>query len=322
MAYAYVSSGENSANSATITYSPTAGNLVIWLSKTSIGGGTPTVTGVVDNLGNPLAQGIATYNATSGPWLTAFYLSNCASGITSFTATFNGGTPSSTNIAVAEYSGIATSSPLVVAGHAEQTTPGTGTDAVTSGNFNVTSQPALVFGHQCLTNGNSTTTDTPGTGFTQRRNTNNFWQLEDKRVTATGNTAVTGTTSNATFSFSSQMLAFAEFTNTAYTLTAEQGSYALNGQAAALKHGKTLVAGYGTYSLVGSEAQIDLSLVAAAGSFALNGQSAGLRQARFMPAGFGTYNLTGQNVALIANIASAGGKVGSLIGAGVLSFAP
>jgi hypothetical protein len=94
----------------------------------------------------------------------------------------------------AEYSGIATSSPFIVGAHAEQTNPGTGTNAVTTGNINVTSQPAALIGFLINTSSGSAGMSA-GTGFTSRAAHFLGWNniLEDKRVTATGNTAATST---------------------------------------------------------------------------------------------------------------------------------
>lgn len=100
----------------------------------------------------------------------------------------------------------------------------------------------------------------------------------------------------------------------AFTLTCDQGSYALNGQDASLVRNSTysIACDSGTYNLIGSNALIDLSMVCEFGSYALNGQDAGLLFGHFMTCVFGIYNLSGQNVILLRNgIPAATGGMGS-----------
>jgi hypothetical protein len=83
---------------------------------------------------------------------------------------------------------------------------------------------------------------------------------------------------------------------TSYTLTAEQGSYALTGQAAALRAARQLAAAQGAYALTGQTAglQYGRKVGAAQGSYALTGQAAALRAARQLAAVQGAYTLSGQ----------------------------
>lgn len=112
-----------------------------------------------------------------------------------------------------------------------------------------------------------------------------------------------------------------------YTLTAAQGSYALTGQNAGLLRGfnvaaaqgsygltgqtatltqstsRTLNADQGAYTVVGSDALVDTSIVADQGSYSLNGQTAtlsyvGLNNYSILAAQ-GSYSLTGQNAGLL-----------------------
>jgi hypothetical protein len=78
---------------------------------------------------------------------------------------------------------------------------------------------------------------------------------------------------------------------TSYTLTAEQGSYALTGQAAALRAARQLAAAQGAYALTGQTAglQYGRKVGAAQGSYALTGQAAALRAARQLAALQGAY---------------------------------
>lgn len=210
MAYAFVAATAPAGDSNVITIpSTTAGNMLVLLSRTSAGGGAPDITGVVDNAssaGWAVAQ--ARYVANSAH-NAVWYCKNVNSGATSVTVTYSGGTPGTCKLAVLEYSGLDTTAPFIAVIHAEQTDPGTGTDAVSSGNYNLTTVPALVMGYSVLLD-NSSITSTAGTGFTERVGTNEFWMVEDKRNTSTGNTAATATTATSTFDFTTMLLAFAE----------------------------------------------------------------------------------------------------------------
>jgi uncharacterized protein DUF4038/collagenase-like protein with putative collagen-binding domain len=208
MAYAFVqqNSADNAASATTITVTltPTAGNLLVFC----VSGDSLDTSSIAlsDNLGShntftQIGTDLVTANDQRCAW---WHAANCKGGATTFTATFSAGTRFRT-IYVAEYSGIVTTSPLLNGARAENANPGTGTDAVSSGVANATSQPALVWGFSIDTSG--ATTPNAGTGYTSRTG---VWSTatcmgrpEDKRVTATGNvaatfTATTGTDDHAT----------------------------------------------------------------------------------------------------------------------------
>ena len=193
--YAYVKNGLNSANSATITFSPTnTGDLLVLWSRTSAGGGTPTITSVVDNNSVSWTIGLASaaYGSGSANWVTMVYLPNCESGITSVTVTYNGGAPGALNLLIAEYSGIATTSPLigVTSGNA-QAAPGTTANAITSTGLSVASGvPAMIMGLVCVGGDGDTVA---GTGYTGRLLSNSTWLFEDLRATTTGTQTATAT---------------------------------------------------------------------------------------------------------------------------------
>jgi hypothetical protein len=180
--------------------STTAGNLLVVLIQWSDSGGTnPTMPAGWTSAGAKIT------NAGNSS-LHAFYDPNNPGGITSVQpSSWDNGTPGDISIAGSEYSGIATSSPLIVLASQSQASPGTGTDAVTSGTGNVTSQPALIWG--CVLGAG--TSYVAGTGFTQR-SAWGFSCVEDKRVTATGNQAATFTAAGSASNVQTAMLAFAE----------------------------------------------------------------------------------------------------------------
>src|SRR3972149_10576835 len=106
MAYAYVSAAESGP--LVVTISPTAGNLLIFVSNTSTGAGDGTITGVQDSTSAAWTQLFATFQEPNSNFFrTCFYKENCAAGITSVTATIDGvTTPGTCGTAVIQYSGI------------------------------------------------------------------------------------------------------------------------------------------------------------------------------------------------------------------------
>lgn len=203
MPYAFVQQNANdnaaTATTITVTLTPTAGNLLVF----AISGDSQDTTSIAlsDNLGshNTFTQIATDLVSTVNQRCAWWFAENCKGGATTFTATFSATTRFRT-IYVSEYSGIATTASFLNGARAEQIAPLTTTDAVTSGNANATSQPALVWGFSLDVNG--TTTPTAGTGFTSRTG---VWSSatclgrpEDKRVTATGNVAATFTATTGT----------------------------------------------------------------------------------------------------------------------------
>lgn len=215
MTYAFVqqNAADNAASSATITVTltPTAGNLLVF----AITGDSADTTSIAlsDNLGthntfSQIGTDLVTGNAQRCAW---WFAVNCKGGATTFTATFSTGTRFRA-VYVAEYSGIATASPFLNGARAENAAPGTGTDAVSSGTANATSQPALVWGFCIDTSGS--TTPNAGTGFTTRTSvwsTNTcLGKPEDERVTVTGNVAATFTATTGGDTHASGVGIFAE----------------------------------------------------------------------------------------------------------------
>lgn len=230
MAYAFVqqNAADNAATATTITVTltSTAGNLLVF----AISGDSLDTTSIAlsDNLGthNTFTQIATDLVATTDQRCAWWFAANCKGGATTFTATFSATTRFRT-FYVAEYSGIVTTSPLLNGARAENANPGTGTDAVSSGNANATSQPALVWGFCIDTNGS--TTPTAGTGFTSRTG---VWSTatclgrpEDKRVTATGNVAATFTATTGTDTHDTGVGIFAEVVSVSDVPLARMKSY-------------------------------------------------------------------------------------------------
>ena len=218
MAYAFVNSAVNVTNSASITYSPTAGNTVIIYLMTSSGGGSPYVTAVTDGQGGTWSGVLAALGAGATQYVNsvffvqAVYCPNIPAGVTSISLTFNGGNPGTLNFKLAEYSGLATSSSLVAKAGVAQTNPGAGANAITTGNVTVPSGPVAFINF--VGNSNSGTYSA-GTGFTSRGATaiNGSVKVfvEDLRLISSGTQAGTATsTVGAADTFVSIAMAFTE----------------------------------------------------------------------------------------------------------------
>lgn len=218
---AFVQVVRNTSNAVFVNITPTAGNLLVFTSATSSGGGTPTLTSLqamsgTGGTGTALASfTIPAALATAIPnnyYITGAYLPNLPSGTASVLANFNGITPGEIYIQVSEYSGLAISSPLIVATRQFQSAPGTTANALSSGTASVSSIPAFIIGVPYDENGNSGDI-VAGTNFTKRGTNTNQWSLEDRRETgATGSYAATFTaaTNGGTDKYDTTMLAFSE----------------------------------------------------------------------------------------------------------------
>ncbi len=130
MAIAFISGAINNGagvQTVSVTYSPTAGNLVIVSLGFTV---TPSNVTCLDNFNNPL---------TAGPSLTATITGACfyytaAAGVTSFTASWT--TASGVNIACAEYSGVLGGVNKNLAGNTASGTSATATITVTTEDSN------------------------------------------------------------------------------------------------------------------------------------------------------------------------------------------
>lgn len=200
MAYAFIQQVENSGSGSpkTANITPTVTNMLfcaIGADTTgatfgcSDGTNTWTPCGVFD--GTAIGAGIA---------LGFFYAKNCAGSAVTVSGSHTGG--SITGVYVSEFSGLDTVAPFIASAANAQNGPGAGTDAMTSGNANATSQPAVAIGFYFNSLGQNSGTEAAGTGYTGRTA---VWapigsggtivcaRAEDKRVTATGNVAATFT---------------------------------------------------------------------------------------------------------------------------------
>lgn len=141
--------------------------------------------------------------------LTPVYCPNLTSGAKTFTATLSGASTVN-EIALDTYSGVVNTTPLDKTTGQHQTTPGTGSNAITSGSAGTASiSGELVWAITTNATGLAGAgTITAGTGFTARQSTANLVRTED--LTQGAAAAVTGTftASSAADSFNTIVMSF------------------------------------------------------------------------------------------------------------------
>jgi len=218
---AFVQVVRNSTNAHFVNITPAAGNLLVFTSATSSGVSTPTLTALqamsaTGGTGSVLASfTIPAALATAIPnnyYVSGAYLANLPSGTASVLATFNGQTPAEVYIQVSEYSGIATTTPLIISTRQFQSLPGTTANALSSGTASVSSIPAFIVGSAFDENGNAGDI-VAGTSFTKRGTNTSQLSLEDRRETgATGSYAATFTaaTNGGGDKYDTALMAFTE----------------------------------------------------------------------------------------------------------------
>jgi hypothetical protein len=170
-----------------------SGNLVVvevgWASTAG-----DTVTGITDNQSNTYTlTDLARETTVAYSYQTA-YRANITNGPVTITATLSASRTFAA-ITVQEYSGVLAASPLD--GHAiqAQRNPGTGANAVSSGNATPATNGCLIFGATVNVNGSGA--PGYGTGYTGRDNFSNTFESEDKTQAAAAATAATFTAGNA-----------------------------------------------------------------------------------------------------------------------------
>jgi hypothetical protein len=204
--YAYVGSAYAASN--TVSYSPTAGNVLAITVGNSDAGGTP-VASVTDNLNTTYSVAMATSTA-SLQQLSTFYLLNCPAGISSIAASWTGGTVGSTKeILVLEYSGL--QSFLGASALYAITAPGTGSNGIVSNTVSVSAEPAALVGVVYNPSSNPCTAGTSPISFTSRFSSSGKGiTAEDARILTVSTPAVTFTAQNSGNSYLASSFAFLE----------------------------------------------------------------------------------------------------------------
>jgi hypothetical protein len=210
--YAFGSAVGNVSSGNTITISPPTGALVVVYSVTSGGGGTPTVT-FSDNSSSAWANASNNVVGSDGLHYSVGYCLNAAAGVTTITATYNGGTPGTANLVAITYTGLSSPSFVAITAPNVQASPGAGTNAITTAALATGSTNALFIGFSIDSSAGNTGL-VAGTGFTQRYS-NNTGGLgvfaEDPNAEVTGSQTATWTAStHSTDTYGSLAVAFAD----------------------------------------------------------------------------------------------------------------
>jgi hypothetical protein len=208
--YGYV--GQAYAAAASVSYSPTAGNLVkVSVGFTKLTGApNPSITDSQSN-GYTIAQAFS-QGGSSGNYLATWYLANVPAGITSFTVSFTSGT-ATPYILVQEFTGLSlaqngSSALLGSSTMAYVTAPGTGANAISSNAFTIGSYPAMLSSVVFDPGLNNVSA---GTGLTQRFSTpGDALSAGDARFTGTGAQSSLWTTANGSDNFLVENSAFVE----------------------------------------------------------------------------------------------------------------
>jgi len=159
-----------------------------------------TLTSVTDNKGNTYTI-VDSIQETGGAnsFLASFYLVNVTGGPTALTANLGSAT-TGVQISWDEYSGVSTSA--VLDGHhgQAQASPGTGTDAISSGSFTTADNGDLIYCGSYSVSG----TSSAGTGFTLELNNSAlnglvFLSTEDEVQSSAGSVSGTFTQNNVSY---------------------------------------------------------------------------------------------------------------------------
>ena len=210
--YVFNSAASNALNVGTITVSPPTGSLIIVSSATSAGGGTPTVT-FSDNSTSTWVN--ASNNVVlSGIHYSVGYCLAALAGVTTITATYNGGLPGTVELAAIIYTGMTSPSFVAISAPNVQVSPGATANAVTAAALACGAVNALLLGISIdVTASNSGLS--AGTGFTSRYNNGNNLNtaFEDPNAEVTGSQTATWTaTTHGTDTYGSIAIAFADNT--------------------------------------------------------------------------------------------------------------
>jgi hypothetical protein len=178
----------------------TASNLIV----AAVSWGNSATLSCADTQGNSYLVATTRYDPANNQSLAICYAVNITGGPTTVTATFSGSAPYR-RLAIHEYSGVATDSPLD--GVASNLAAGTtATDGVTSTPAFTTSHGDLLFG--AVMDDASVTTIAAGTGFVPRQHLNNADLVTEDRVQAVAGPVAATYTFGAADRYLAQLVAF------------------------------------------------------------------------------------------------------------------
>lgn len=162
----FTSAAAGSTVPVTLGATVTSGNFICGIVTWDNIGGTPTLTSVTDDKSNTYNISSTLSDAPNGQGSAIFWLGNITNGPITITANLSGSAGGSRCIIATEFSGgFAAADPKDLAPVGQfQTTPGTTTDAVTSGSMTTLTSGDMIYGASCNTSG--ATNATAGSSFT------------------------------------------------------------------------------------------------------------------------------------------------------------
>lgn len=175
----HTGTGANASSASAAFTSNTAGNFLVAVIGWNNSG--RSFTSVVDTAGNTWT-GVGTLVSSSTALTRIFFVANCKASAGTNTVTMNIGGGANTAITIAEYSGVATSSPLNVT---NQLTGTTSNPKLTTGITTTVAGDLIISALEWV----GTSALTAGTGFTRESSvlhTTNVQGMEDQITTATG----------------------------------------------------------------------------------------------------------------------------------------
>ena len=281
----------------------TAGSLLTLSQAFWKPGSLPTINTPTDTLGHTWTPMGAQLNMVENG-LRSYYVANCSAGANTVTVGLSAyGANSDVTIVIAEWSGIATTTPL------DQHAGTTGTSTLPNGgNITTTQADELLYSAMAHNGINTSLSEEGGDGWVSLQEneggTSNMpiataYEIVSSTTTQDNEWWMSGA-SNRWAAHNTSFKAAAGGGGTNYTITASAGSYAVTGTAAGIKAQRKVVAASGTYAMTGTAAaaRVARRIVAAAGSYVVTGTAATLRATRRLVAGAGTYAVTGTDAAL------------------------
>lgn len=194
-----------SAHSITLNFasSNTAGNLIVVTFSDGLVDGGPEV---VDTSGNTYYHAVGQWDQNNSRGLEVFYAPNILAGANTITIGFDDAN-ASCDASVSEYSGVATTTPIIDASSMNFSGTGTTTaNGVTSNAGTTRTNGALIF--SVVLNDSASTTVTAGTGFTKRLSVaSDQMATEDEVQGSAGSIAATFTDSTSS-AYLAEMVAF------------------------------------------------------------------------------------------------------------------
>ncbi len=199
--------GASEVTSSTFTSGNTAHNLIV---LAFVYGGQPAANPVVsDSNSNTYFHATGVWDAVKQRGLDVYYAVNVASGANTVTVTLGASGPSNCRLAIHEYSGVATTTPVLDMVSANMDNNGTTTtDGVTSGAATTRTDGELIFGAVENDGGASPITAATGTAYTRQISVNSDELVTEYRVQASASSTAAAFTDSTSTSYLAAMVTF------------------------------------------------------------------------------------------------------------------